>query len=329
MLLLLRPETPPSAVEEILLAVQKRYDYPAEVITLGERKGLYLPENDPDTHMWERNPWVEKIYAWEKPYPKVRNWQGEIQIGKWTFSKREPLWIAGPCSVEEKKSLLSLAQTLAQAGVQVLRGGIFKGRTSPYTFRGKGWEALEYLLEAKALTGLPLCVELLSEKHAEKYAETVDVIQIGARSMQAFGLLQAAAQTQKPILLKRAPCSKIDEFLLAAEYLLYHGAPSVLLMERGIRTFDNTLRYTLDVGAIAYLRENVPLPILADPSHAAGDHRYVLPLAAAALAAGAHGLMVEVHPQPARALSDAKQQLEIKEFLRLMEYFQMPSFAQG
>jgi 3-deoxy-7-phosphoheptulonate synthase len=181
-----------------------------------------------------------------------------------------------------------------------------------------GAEAIDLLLEAKAETDLPLCVEVLSETHLLLY-EHIDILQVGARNMDHYELLKAVGQMQKPILLKRNPQATLEEFLLAAEYVLLYGAPMVLLCERGIRTFERRLRYTLDVGAIAVLRSEIPWPVIADPSHAAGEAAYVQPLALAAIGAGAEGLIVEVHPQPHQALSDAQQQLSIEAFAHLME----------
>jgi 3-deoxy-7-phosphoheptulonate synthase len=222
--------------------------------------------------------------------------------------------------VEEKESLLAIAQALAQAGVHVLRGGAFKARTSPYTFQGIGERALDWLAEAKALTGLPLCVEILSETHLSLYEERgIDLPQIGARNMDNYWLLREVAALRKPVLLKRNPQATLEEWLLAAEYLLLHGTPWVFLCERGIRTFERSLRYTLDVGIFPALARHTALPRIADPSHAAGQWPYVEPLALAAVAAGAEGLLIEVHPETLQARSDPAQQLTVEQFYTLLQ----------
>nr|BAL55944.1 hypothetical conserved protein [uncultured Bacteroidetes bacterium] len=220
--------------------------------------------------------------------------------------------------MESRDSLLVVAQALQAVGVHALRGGAFKARTSPYAFQGLGEKALDWLLEARALTGLPLCVEVLSEKHLPLYEE-IDILQVGARNMDDYWLLKEVGALRKPVLLKRNPQATLEEFLLAAEYLLLHGAPWVLLCERGIRTFDRSLRYTLDVGALSVLKQRTKLPVGADPSHAAGRWMYVEPLALAAVAAGAEALLIEVHPEPLKARSDAPQQLTVEQYARLVE----------
>ncbi len=262
-------------------------------------------------------PQVEAVFTESTQAPLVRLAKPEYAMGTWRRGQ-EPLVIAGPCSVESRDQLLSVAAELKALGVHVLRGGAFKARTSPYAFQGLGSTALELLLEAKALTGLPICVEILAETHLPLY-EGVDVLQIGARNMDNYELLKVVAQSGKPILLKRNPQARLTEFLLAAEYLLVYGASAVILCERGIRTFSDQLRYTLDVGGIAVLRQETRLAVIADPSHAAGDAHWVEPLALAAVAAGAEGLIVEVHPEPAQALSDAAQQLTPWAFSTLLE----------
>lgn len=262
-------------------------------------------------------PQVEVAFSESTKAPLALRARPDYQIGSWQRGK-EPLLIAGPCSVESQAQLFSVAAELKALGVHVLRGGAFKARTSPYAFQGLGPAAIALMLEAKARTGLPICIELLAETHLPLY-EGVDILQIGARNMDNYELLKAAAQTGKPILLKRNPQARLAEFLLAAEYLLVYGASAVLLCERGIRTFSDRLRYTLDVGGVAVLRQETGLAVIADPSHAAGEAAWVVPLALAALAAGAEGLIVEVHPDPSKALSDAAQQLTPQAFATLVE----------
>ncbi|MCX7607475.1 MAG: 3-deoxy-7-phosphoheptulonate synthase [Bacteroidia bacterium] len=315
MWLLLRPEAKPDA----LLAYLSEKAIPAHALQLGERWAIEIIPNGylPEAFLrWEE---VEKVIGPPRGAPLVTQWKGELSLGAWQRGKG-PLWIAGPCSVEEKSSLLSLATDLQAVGVHILRGGAFKARTSPYAFQGWGEKALDWLVEARALTGLPLCVEVISEKHLSLYAErNVDLLQIGARNMDNYWLLKETGNLGKPILLKRNPQATLEEWLLAAEYLLLSGAPGVLLCERGIRTFDRTLRYTFDIGILPVLAHDTSLPRIADPSHAAGHWRYVEPLALAALAAGAEGLIVEVHPDPLSARSDATQQLTLSQFTALLE----------
>lgn len=222
--------------------------------------------------------------------------------------------IAGPCAVENPDLLLRIATAVADAGAGALRGGAFKPRTSPFAFQGLGAEALDMLAAARRETGLPVVTELLDVRDAERVGATADVVQIGARSMQSAHLLREAALLGKPVLLKRNPGATIDEFLAAADYILSEGNDDVILCERGIRTFEQSTRYTLDVAAVPVLRQRTHLPVIVDPSHAAGRSDLVLPLARAAVAAGADGIMVEVHEQPEQALSDGAQSLTLAEF---------------
>ena len=222
--------------------------------------------------------------------------------------------IAGPCTVEYREQTLETARAVAAAGATMLRGGAFKPRTSPYTFQGLGDEALEILKEAREETGLPLVTELMDPRHVEAVVEATDVIQIGARNMQNFTLLAEVGTAEKPVLLKRGPSASIEELLMAAEYILKEGNARVILCERGIRTFERSTRYTLDIGAIPVLKQETHLPVIVDPSHAAGRRELVLPLARAAVAAGADGIIVEVHPEPEHALCDGPQLIPAAEF---------------
>jgi len=222
--------------------------------------------------------------------------------------------IAGPCTVESREQTLTTARAVHAAGASMLRGGAFKPRTSPYSFRGLGEEALAILDEAREETGLPLVTELLDPRHMDVVAETTDVIQIGARNMQNFLLLAEVGRTDKPVLLKRGPSASIEELLMAAEYILNEGNSRVILCERGIRTFESATRYTLDIGSIPVLKERTHLPVIVDPSHAAGRRELVPALARAAVAAGADGLIVEAHPRPEEALCDAPQLIRAADF---------------
>jgi 3-deoxy-7-phosphoheptulonate synthase len=223
-------------------------------------------------------------------------------------------FIAGPCTVESREQTLETARAVHEAGATMLRGGAFKPRTSPYSFKGLGVQALEILAEAREETGLPLVTELMDPRHLEPVIATTDVVQIGARNMQNFFLLSEVGQGDKPVLLKRGPSASVEELLMAAEYILKEGNPRVILCERGIRTFERSTRYTLDIGAIPVLKEETHLPVIVDPSHAAGRRELVPALARAAVAAGADGIIVEAHPTPEKALCDAPQLIAASDF---------------
>ena len=217
--------------------------------------------------------------------------------------------IAGPCTVESREQTLETARAVAAAGATMLRGGAFKPRTSPYAFTGLGVEALAILRDASDETGLPVVTELLDPRHAEQVADLADVVQIGARNMQNYPLLAEAGRLDRPVVLKRGTGASLDELLNAAECLAKEGNESIVLCERGIRTFERSTRYTLDLGGVAALKQQTHLPVIVDPSHAAGRRELVLPLARAAAAVGADGVMIEVHPRPEEALCDGPQQL--------------------
>src|SRR3954465_14737106 len=233
------------------------------------------------------------------------------------FGEGAPVIIAGPCSVESEAMILETAQAVAQAGGDMLRGGAYKPRTSPYDFQGLGVKGLRYLADARERTGLPVVTEVLSWEEVPVVAHFADMLQIGARNMQNFSLLRAASRSGKPVLLKRGAGATIEEWLMAAEYVLAEGNPNVVLCERGIRTFERATRHTLDLNAVALVRERTHLPVIVDPSHAAGVRSLVTPLSLGSLAAGACGLIVEVHPDPAKAMSDGAQSLDFPMFEEL------------
>ncbi len=241
---------------------------------------------------------------------------GDVRLGGGHFAM-----IAGPCSVESEEQILSVAKALKAAGADMLRGGAFKPRTSPYMFQGLKEEGLKLLLLAKKETGLPIVTELTDINALELY-EDVDVIQVGARNMQNFNLLQELGRSKKPILLKRGMANTLQELLMSAEYIMNEGNEHVILCERGIRTFENGMRNTLDLSAVPALHELSHLPVVVDPSHATGKAKFVPPMAAAAAAAGADGIMVEVHPDPACALCDGAQALTPAEFAQMNEKIQ-------
>ena len=222
--------------------------------------------------------------------------------------------IAGPCTVESREQTLDVARTVRDGGASMLRGGAFKPRTSPFAFKGLGVAGLEILAEARAETGLPVVTEFLDTQHADALAEHADVLQIGARNMQNYALLEVAGQLGKPVLLKRGLSSSLEELLMAADYVLKEGNERVMLCERGIRTFETATRFTLDLSAVPWLKLHSHLPVIVDPSHASGDRRLVEPLARAAAAVGADGIIVEVHQDPDEALCDGPQALYARDF---------------
>jgi 3-deoxy-7-phosphoheptulonate synthase len=267
-------------------------------------------------------PGVETVFPVEKPYKLAsREFAAGptvIPLGEGSLGNGEFAVIAGPCSVEGREMLLETGLAVKEAGAIALRGGAFKPRTSPYSFRGLGVEALELLAEARERTGLPVVTEVMDTRHVGLIGRYADVLQVGARNMQNFSLLSEVGESEKPVLLKRGMSATIEDFLNAAEYVLSCGNKRVILCERGIRTFERATRNTLDIGAIPVLKMETHLPVIVDPSHAAGRRDLVLPLALAAVAAGADGLMVEVHPDPDRARSDGDQSLSPAQFAALM-----------
>lgn len=237
--------------------------------------------------------------------------------------------MAGPCAVESREQILETAQAVLEAGGHALRGGAFKPRTSPYSFQGLGEEGLEYLAEAREKTGLPIVTEAMSPEQVPLVAKYADVLQIGARNMQNFALLHAAGESMKPVLLKRGMSATVEELLMAAEYVLSHGNRQVMLCERGIRTFETSTRNTTDINAIPVLKEQTHLPVVLDPSHSTGNWRYVTAIARAGIAAGADGLIVEVHPRPQEAVSDGGQSITPERFQEMIHQVRQISEAVG
>ena len=236
---------------------------------------------------------------------------GNAKIGGGHFAM-----IAGPCSVETEEQIISVAQSVKASGATILRGGAYKPRTSPYAFQGLGTQGLELLRAARKATGLPICTELMDLRHLDEFHD-IDMIQIGARNMQNFDLLKEVGKTDKPILLKRGLSSTIQEWLMSAEYIMSEGNEKIILCERGIRTYETATRNTLDLSCVPILHELTHLPVVVDPSHATGKAKLVAPMAAAAVAAGADGLMIEVHNDPAHALCDGAQSLTPEKFAEL------------
>lgn len=267
-------------------------------------------------------PGVEQVIPVTKPYKLAsREFHPQdtiVELNGVTIGGNEIVVMAGPCAVESEEQLLSTAQAVKAAGATILRGGAFKPRTSPYQFRGLGESGLKILAQAGKETQMPIITEVMSPDHVDLVAKYADILQIGARNMQNFVLLDEVGKTKKPVLLKRGLSSNIQEWLLAAEYILVQGNEQVILCERGIRTFESYTRNTMDVSAIPIIEKVSHLPIIADPSHATGKWYLVLPLALAAVAAGADGLLIEVHPNPDLALADGPQSLTFDNFRLLM-----------
>lgn len=267
--------------------------------------------------------YVEKILSVQEPYKKANRMfhpdNSVISVGKETIGGQKIAVIAGPCSVESEEQIVGIAQEVQAAGAGFLRGGAYKPRTSPYSFQGLKEEGLELLKIAREQTGLPIVTEIMSVTTIDRFVEDVDVIQVGARNMQNFDLLKAVGQTNKPILLKRGLSATIEEFLMSAEYIMAEGNENVILCERGIRTFENYTRNTLDISAVLALKKLSHLPVLVDPSHAAGMWWMVEPLSKAAIAVGADGIIIEVHNDPAHAKCDGAQSIKPQRFTNLMQ----------
>ncbi|NPA26151.1 MAG: 3-deoxy-7-phosphoheptulonate synthase [Chloroflexi bacterium] len=267
-------------------------------------------------------PGVARVVPISRPYKlssrEFHPADTRVQVGPVTFGGPDIVIIAGPCSVESRSQMLETAHAVKEAGADMLRGGAFKPRTSPYSFQGLGEEGLRYLAEAREATGLPVVTEVMSPEQVDLVSEYADMLQIGARNMQNYPLLRAVGKRQKPVLLKRGMSATIQEFLLAAEYILMSGNKDVVLCERGIRTFETSTRNTTDINAIPVLKAATHLPVILDPSHSTGHWAYVAPIARAAIAAGADGLIIEVHPRPEEALSDGAQSLKPERFAQLV-----------
>jgi 3-deoxy-7-phosphoheptulonate synthase len=268
-------------------------------------------------------PGVEKVVPILKPFKLVsRDFKEEdtiVKVGDLSIGGNSFIVAAGPCAVESKDQMVEIAKMVKKAGAGMLRGGAFKPRSSPYSFQGLGEDGLKILAEAREATGLPVVTEVMDAGDVELVAEYADVLQIGARNMQNFLLLKEVGMYEKPVLIKRGLSATIEELLMAAEYVMSGGNPNVILCERGIRTFETYTRNTLDISAVALVKMLSHLPILVDPSHAAGRWDLIEPLSMAAMAVGAHGVLIEVHPNPEDALSDGAQSLKYNKFDLLMD----------
>jgi 3-deoxy-7-phosphoheptulonate synthase len=325
MIVVIKPGTPREQIDEVIAEVQKLGYDPRPII--GTEQAIIAAIGDERTHHTLESlnamPQVEKVIPVQKkhklvsreshPGNTVVNVDG-VPVGGPKFTL-----MAGPCSVESEEQLLTTAHAVKAGGATILRGGAYKPRTSPYEFQGLGKEGLRLLAKAKEQTGLKIITEILSENHVQHVAEVADILQVGARNAQNFQLLIECAKTGKPVLLKRGLSERIDEWLCAAEYLLAHGNGNVLFCERGIRTFETYTRNTLDLAAVAIVKKESHLPVIIDPSQGCGRADLVQALCKGSVAMGADGLLIEVHPNPAEALSDGQQQVDFKGFAALVK----------
>lgn len=317
---------------EIEYVVKKasQHNHAAHVSLSCGRVIINIPGSAPPRTIEELQaaPGVGEVVAEAQPFALAsREFKGErtiVEVGGVPIGGPGFVVIAGPCSVESREQIMQTARAVKEAGALLLRGGAYKPRTSPYDFQGLGEDGLKLLAEAREETGLPVVTEVISTEDVEVVAEYADMLQVGARNMQNFALLRRLAEVSRPILLKRGPSATIKEWLLAAEYLLAGGNQQVVLCERGIKTFETEMRNTLDLAAVARVTELSHLPIIVDPSHATGRRSLVPSTSKAALAVGADGLIIEVHPRPELALSDGPQSLDLAGFSKLMQSLSAP-----
>jgi 3-deoxy-7-phosphoheptulonate synthase len=323
MLILMKAATNPDAVATVCRAVEELGLVPHPIpgatrVAIGVTGNTGPVDETPIRGL----PGVVDVIRVTKPYKltsrEMKPDDTVVVVGGIRIGEQRPVVIAGPCSVETREQTIETARRVKAGGAHLLRGGAFKPRTSPYAFQGLGEKGLEILAEARDLTGLPLVTEVIGVEVFEAVEAVTDILQIGARNMQNYPLLRRAGKSRKPVLLKRGQSATLEEFLLAAEYLLAEGNRNVILCERGIRTFSDHSRYTLDINIVPELKSLTHLPVLVDPSHASGKREMVVPLARAAFAAGADGVIVEVHPYPDKALSDGRQSLNLQLFAEMM-----------
>lgn len=324
MIITLKKEAPKQEVDKLL----KKFENMDLQVTLIQGAnynvfGLVGDTSKVDEKSVLANPIVFNVQRVAEPYKLAnRMFHPEdtvVDVNGIKVGGNKIVMIAGPCSVEGENQICRIAQQVKDAGACMLRGGAYKPRTSPYAFQGMGTKGILALDKARKLTGLPIVSELMAVEHLDEFVEHVDVIQIGARNMQNFDLLKAVGRTKKPILLKRGLANTIQEWIMAAEYIMSEGNPNVIFCERGIRTFEPYTRNTLDLSVVPIIKERTHLPIIIDPSHAAGDWKLIESLSLAAIAAGADGLVIEVHDDPANAWSDGSQSLKPEKYAALVE----------
>ena len=324
MIIVLKPHATEAEVAQVIRKIES-FGLAAHISKGTERTiiGAIGDERVLQEGQLEAFPFVEKVLPVLKPYKLAsREFRPEgsvVNVDGVLVGGRRVVVMAGPCAVEGREGLLETARSVKAAGGHILRGGAYKPRTSPYSFQGLGEEGLKYLAEARQETGLPIVTELMDTREASVVYECADLVQIGARNMQNFKLLKEVGCRRKPVLLKRGMSSTVKELLLAAEYIMSEGNYDVILCERGIRTFEDATRNTLDLSVVPLIKQLSHLPVIVDPSHATGKWDLVPPMALAAVAAGADGIMVEVHPRPEEALSDGPQALLPSTFAKLMD----------
>lgn len=309
-------------VDAVVSAIERR-GYKARPIPGGERTSIGILHNKGavDASLFLGLAGVKEVIPVTRPYKLVsREFQSEdtvVKVGDVSIGNGHFTMVAGPCAIESREQALTIARSVSAAGAELFRGGAFKPRTSPYSFQGLGEEGLKILKAVREETGMPVVTEVMDEETFGRVEEYADMVQIGTRNMQNFSLLRRAGRSGRPILLKRGMAATIDEWLMAAEYVMEGGNANVVLCERGVRTFVHHSRNTLDLSAVPYIKRESHLPIIVDPSHAAGRREQVIPLSRSAAAVGAHGLMVEVHHDPDHAMSDGAQSLYPKQFAAL------------
>ena len=323
MVIVMKPGTPEQEWKKIKENLEGRGYQINEIVGSGQTiLGVIGDTSALDMNMLKVNECVDKVMRVQEPFKRAnRSFHPEdsvIDVSGVKIGGRKLAVIAGPCSVENEKQIVGVAKSVKLAGATLLRGGAFKPRTSPYSFQGLKEEGIDLLKIARKETGLPIVTEIMSARMLERFVEDVDLIQVGARNMQNFELLKELGRTNVPVLLKRGLSATIEEWLMAAEYIMAEGNPNVVLCERGIRTFETYTRNTLDLSAIPAVKKLSHLPVIVDPSHAAGLWWMVEPMAKAAVAAGADGLIIEVHNDPEHALCDGAQSLKPERFARLM-----------
>jgi len=324
MIIVLKPGTGRKDRQEVMRQIERLGFKPHPIVgvertvigAIGDDRGKFKLQ------VLQQNPCVEQLVPILQPYKLAsREFRKEPTVVDVRGARFGQCWfgiIAGPCSVEDEKQIVQTALAVRDAGAKMLRGGAFKPRTSPYSFQGLRLKGLKLLAKARKESGLPFVTEAMSTEHVPLVAEYADMVQIGARNVQNFDLLRAAGKSGKPVLLKRGPALTVQEFLLSAEYVLSEGCRDLVLCERGVRTFETATRFTLDISAVPVIHDRSHLPVIVDPSHASGDRRFVAPLACAAVAAGADGVMIEVHPDPEKALCDGPQAMTIADFRVLL-----------
>ncbi len=324
MIIVMKPNAEKGEIDHV---VEKVKDVGCKAILLeGTNRNVIAvigDKRDISPEYWDAIPGVEKAVPILTPYKiasrEAKKTDTEIKINDQVLGGKKIGIIAGPCAVESQDQINFIADKVKKAGAIALRGGAFKPRTNPYTFQGLMEEGLEYLAKARETTGMAVVTEILSPEHVGLVSNYVDVLQIGTRNMSNFLLLKAVGECKKPVILKRGMSATIDEFLFAAEYILSHGNPNVILCERGIRTFETHTRFTLSLSIVPQIKQLTHLPIIVDPSHGTGVSSLVKPMSKGAIAVGADGLLIEVHPEPEKAFVDGPQSITIEEFESLMK----------